>query len=102
MKDNFELAAALLTLLGEPVPHDPQRDAAAVALRKGQPDDRSALLKIAGLCGEPETPGQLYLCTKIYSWLGRQYDAKTVKCAEADLSTSGWEALPRCRSAAEK
>lgn len=95
MKDDFELAAALLTLLGESVPHDPGRDAAAAALRKSQLDDHSALLKIAGLCGEPETPGQFYLCTKIYSWLGRQYDAKTAKYAEAYLSTPGWEALPR-------
>ena len=95
MKDDFELAAALVSLLGEPVPHDPGQDAAAAALRERLPDDRSALLKAAELCGTRKTPGQLYLCTKIYSWLGRRYDAKTVKYAEAYLSTTGWGELPR-------
>lgn len=91
---DFELAAALVSLLGEPVPHDPGQDAAAAALRERLPDDRSALLKAAELCGTRKTPGQLYLCTKIFSWLGRQADAKTVECAEAYLETPGWEALP--------
>ncbi len=92
--DDFELAAALLALLGEPVPHDPKLESAAAALRQRLPDDHSVLLKAAELCGEPKTPGRLYLCTKIFSWLGRQYDADTVKCAEAYLASSGWDALP--------
>ena len=53
----FELAAALVSLFGEPVPHDPEQDAEAAALREKLPDDRSALLKAAELCGEPKTPG---------------------------------------------
>lgn len=93
--DNFELAAALLWLLGEPVPHDAKLEPAAAALRQRLPDDRSALLKAAELCGEPKTPGILYLCTKIFSWLGRRYDTDTVKCAQAYLASPGWDALPR-------
>lgn len=93
--DDFELAAALLSLLGEPVPHDLKLEPAAAALRQTLPDDRSMLLKAVELCGEPKTPGPLYLCTKIFSWLGRQYDADTVKCGEAYLASPGWDALPR-------
>lgn len=91
---DFELAAALVSLLGEPVPHDPAKEADAAALRRQFPDDRHALLKAAELCGEPKTPRQFYLCTKIFSWLGRQYDARTVECAEAYLLSPGWDALP--------
>lgn len=93
--DDFELAAALLALLGEPIPYDPKLEPAAAALRQRLPDDRSALLKAAELCGEPKTPGRLYLCTKIFSWLGRQYNTETVKCAEAYLLSPGWDALPK-------
>lgn len=94
-RDDFELAAALLAMLGEPVPHDPKLEPTASILRQRLPDDRSALLKAAELCGEPNTPGHLYLCTKIFSWLGRQFDADTVKCAEAYLAAPGWDALPK-------
>lgn len=92
--DAFELAAALVSLLGEPVPHDPAADAEALSLRKELPDDRRALLKAAELCGKPHTSAQFYLCTKIYSWLGREYDGQTIQCAEACLSLPLWEALP--------
>ncbi len=93
--DDFELAAALLSLLGEPVPHDPRRDAEAVLIREKLPDNRSALLKAAELCGGRQTPDRLYLRTKIFSWLGRRYDAETAKCAEAYLASPGWDALPQ-------
>ncbi len=92
--DGFELAAALVSLLGEPIPHSPAADAEAVSLRGESSDDRRALLKAAELCGRPYTAAQFYLCTKIYSWLGREYDGQTIQCAEACLSQPLWEALP--------
>lgn len=89
-----ELAAALFSLLGEPVPHDPKLEAKAENLRRQLPDTKQALLKVAELCGEPKTAQQFYICTKVYSWLGRQYDSKTIEYANQYLSTSGWDALP--------
>jgi tetratricopeptide (TPR) repeat protein len=93
--DPFALAAALLSLLGEPVPHDTNLEGAAAAFRGCMQDDRSALLEVARLCGEPRTPQQLYLCTKLYSRLGRQYDAKTAQYAASYLASPGWEELPQ-------
>ena len=94
MPHNVSLAASILALLGEPVPHHAAEDAEATALRQKFPDDDSLLLKAAELCGTPQTPEQLYLCTKIYSWLGRQYAEKIAACAEAYLASAGWNALP--------
>ena len=70
--EDFELAAALLSLLGEPVPHGGEKEAGAAAFRGRMPDDRSALLEAARLCGEPRMPREFYLCTKLYGRLGRQ------------------------------
>lgn len=92
--EDFELAAALVSALGEPVPHDAARETEAAALLQGLADDRQVLKKAAALCGKPEEPKQFYLCEKIYSLLGRDYDAETVRCAEAYLASPGWEALP--------
>lgn len=93
-KTDIGLAAALFFLLGEQIPHDPEREAMAAVLKEQFSDTKQALLKVAELCGEPQTPQQFYLCTKVYSWLGRQYDSMTVKYANAYLSSSGWDALP--------
>lgn len=94
MPHNVSLAASILALLGEPVPHNAAEDAEAKILRQKLPDDDSLLLRAAELCGTPQTPEQLYLCTKIYSWLGRQYGEKIAACAESYLASEGWNALP--------
>ena len=88
---SFELAAALLSLLGEPIPHDPSADAGAIALREQLQDEDDVLQKVFELCGTPRTPAQFYLCTKLYSWLGREYDELTIQYAKDYLASSGWE-----------
>jgi tetratricopeptide (TPR) repeat protein len=92
---DISLAASILALLGESVPHKPAEDEKAKLLRQQLPDDDSLLLWAAELCeGAPQIPEKLYLLTKIYSWLGQQYDEKIVACAEAYLASAGWDALP--------
>lgn len=92
---SFELAAALFSLLGEPIPHDPSADAEAGVLHEQLQDENSALRKVLELCGTPQIPAQFYLCTKLYSWLGLEYDELTIQCAKAYLASSGWEAIER-------
>lgn len=94
VKTDVELAAALFSLMGEELPHDRQKDAAAAELRKQIPDGRQALQSILALCGEPETPRQLYICAKAYSWLGPTYSEKAVQTIEAYLASYGWDDLP--------
>lgn len=93
--DGFELAAALLALLGEPVPHSENAVAPAEELLRRRSDARRAVLDAVRVCGTPKTPREFYLCTKLYGRLGRQYDAKTAESAAAYLASPGWEELPR-------
>lgn len=90
---SFELAAALFSLIGEPIPHDPSADAEAGAQQEQLQDEDCVLRKVLELCGTPRTPAQFYLCTKLYSWLGREYDELTIQCAKDYLTSSGWEAV---------
>ncbi|WBY64906.1 MAG: hypothetical protein ACFWUD_09565 [Thermocaproicibacter melissae] len=93
---DVSLAASILALLGESVPHNAAEDEKAKLLRQQLPDDDSLLLRAAELCeGTPQTPEKLYLKTKIYSWLGQQYGEKIVASAEAYLASEGWDALPK-------
>ena len=89
----FELAAALFSLLGEPVPHDPSANAEAVTLRERLQDEDCVLQKALELCGTPQTPAQFYLCTKLCSWLGRECGELTIQYARDYLASSGWEAV---------
>lgn len=89
-----ELAAALFFLLGEPVPHDPELEKQASVLKERSRDTKQALGKVLELCGTPHTAQQLYLCTKAYSWLGKQYASQAAQCAKAYLASDGWDALP--------
>lgn len=93
-KTDVELAAALFSLMGEELPHDRQKEAEAAQRRKQMPDDRQALLSILALCGKPETPQQLYICAKAYSWLGVAYSEKAAQAIEAYLASPGWSGLP--------
>lgn len=95
MPHDVSLAASILAMLGESVPHNPSEDEEAKLLRQQLPDDDSLLLRAAELCeGTPQTPEKIYLKTKIYSWLGQQYGEKVIACAEAYLASEGWDALP--------
>lgn len=89
-----ELAAALFSeLSGELVPHDPALEESARSLIAQIQDPEKLLLKIIGLCGEPETPRQSYLCAAAYSRLGERYAEETIRCAENYLSSPGWNEL---------
>lgn len=90
-----ELAAALLFLLGEPVPHDPKLESDAGKIVEEAGDREKLLLGIAALCGGPETPRKLYLREKAYSRLGKKYCRETVRCASEYLEGEGWSALSR-------
>ncbi len=89
-----ELAAALFFLLGEPVPHDPRREAEAAGLRRRAGSGADALRTVLELCGEPHTPQEYYLCEKACSWLGGEYRPRLIRYAEAYLASPGWDALP--------
>lgn len=90
---NPELAAALLYLLGEPVPHDPKLEREAGRIWESTEDREQHLLKIIELCGRPAGPMELYLCEKAYSWLGKSYCRQTIQFAEHYLESDGWDAL---------
>lgn len=89
-----DLAAALFCLLGEPVPCKRSLEDEARRLQEEVGDREKLLLKIISLCGAQETPKQLYLSEKAYSWLGKNYYEDVVRCAGAYLRTDGWKELP--------
>lgn len=91
---SIELAAALFSeLSGEFVPHDPALEEPARGLLEQRRDPETLLLKIIGLCGEPKTPRQSYLCAAAYSRLGERYAEETIRCAENYLNSPGWNEL---------
>jgi tetratricopeptide (TPR) repeat protein len=92
--ENHDLAAALLFVLGETVPHRRSLEDEANQLKDKIKDREKILLKIIELCGDPQTPKQLYLVAKAYSWLGKKYYEKAIQSAGAYLRTSGWDELP--------
>ncbi len=92
--ENIDLAAALFFVLGETVPHRRSLEDEANRLKDEIKDREKILLKVIELCGEAQTPKQLYLIAKAYSWLGKKYYEKTVLFAGQYLHTSGWEELP--------
>lgn len=94
MMHDAQLAAALLFLLGEPVPHDPSREAEASACREQAGSDADALRMVLDLCAEPHTPQEFYLCEKACSWLGGEYGRRLIRYAEGYLGSAGWDALP--------
>ena len=87
-KDNSDLAAALFFVLGEAVPHRRSLEEKAIALRDEIKDREKILLKVIELCGDLQTPKQLYLVEKAYSWLGKKYYNETVHYAGEYLHTS--------------
>ncbi len=91
---NTDLAAALLALLGERVPHDEDLERRAAELIREAGSREKAFLKVTELCGRPRTPRQCYLCTKAYSRLGAKYSLQTIRCAERYLASPGWAELP--------
>lgn len=90
---NPELAAALFYLLGEPVPHDPKLEKEAGQIWKASDNREQNLMKIIELCGKPDSPMELYLCEKAYSWLGKNYCRQTIQFAERYLESDGWDDL---------
>ena len=94
MQHDAELAAALFSLLGEPVPHGLEREAEAAACRKRAGSDGDALLLVLSLCAPPRTPQEYYLCEKACSWLGGEYGRRLIRYAEGYLDSAGWDALP--------
>lgn len=93
-KDNSDLAAALFFVLGEAVPHRRSLEEKAIALRDEIKDREKILLKVIELCGDLQTPKQLYLAEKAYSWLGKKYYKETIRYAGEYLHTSSWNELP--------
>lgn len=91
----FERAAALFWALGGSVPHAPELEEWALQETSGGTDREKLLLKAVNLCSAGETPAHCYLLTKLYSWLGPQYTADTIRWASRYLSGRPWEKLPR-------
>jgi tetratricopeptide (TPR) repeat protein len=92
--ENSDLAAALFFVLGESVPHRRSLEDKANQLKDEINDREKILLKVIELCGEAQTPKQLYLIAKAYSWLGKKYYEKTIEFAGQYLHTPGWNELP--------
>lgn len=91
---NDDLAAALFHLLGEPVPYRLSLESEAARLESETGDRQRLLLKIIALCAPQETPKQLYLTEKAYSWLGKEYYEQAAETAGTYLRTEGWKELP--------
>ena len=92
--NNEDLAAALFSMLGETVPHRRSLEDEANQLKSKIVDREKLLLKVIELCGNPETPKQLYLTARAYSWLGKKYYDQTIQYAGEYLHTEGWNELP--------
>ena len=92
--EDHDLAAALFFVLGETVPHRRSLEDEANRLKENIKDREQILLKVIELCGDQQTPKQMYLVEKAYSWLGKKYYEKTIQSAGAYLHTSGWNELP--------
>ena len=90
-----ELAAALFYVAGGAVPHKYELEVEAKSLAAKLGGRAQILLIVVELCGKPETPRQLYLVTRTYSFLGNRYARETEKYAAAYLVTEGWQELPR-------
>lgn len=91
---NDDMAAALFFLLGEPVPHRRSLEDEAQRLADETGDREKLLLKIIAFCAEPETPKQLYLTARAYSWLGKKYYKEAARFSSDYLHTEGWGELP--------
>lgn len=90
---NFQLAAALFSRAAEPVPHDSHLDEEAQRLEHEIGDRETILSRILQLCGKPALPEQYFLCTGIYSRLGKEFAADVIRCGEAYLGSKGWSQL---------
>lgn len=93
MRENFELAAALFSLVGERIPHDSQWDPEAERLEREESDEEKLFPEVLRLCGEPLVPKQLYLCARVYGRMGKKYVPDVIRCAEAYFKTDGWKEL---------
>jgi hypothetical protein len=93
-QSNEDLAAALFSLLGETIPHRRSLEDEANRIKSEITDREKLLLKVIELCGNPQTPKQLYLTAKVYSWLGKKYYDQTIQYAGEYLHTEGWNELP--------
>jgi tetratricopeptide (TPR) repeat protein len=91
--ENPDLAAAMFFTLGEAVPHPRALENEAYNLKNEINDREKFLLKIIELCGNAQTPKELYLVEKAYSWLGKNYYEKTIEYANQYLHTLGWDEL---------
>lgn len=94
-KDDPDLAAAILFLLGEPVPHDPKLESPAGERIASARNREELLLQVVALCGNPDTPRKLYLCERACGRLGKKYRGETIRFASAYLKGQEWEELPR-------
>lgn len=89
-----KLAAALFDLAGGAVPNRCECETEARTLAE-QLGDRSKILhKVIALCKDLETPEQLFLTARAYSFLGKPYAKETEKYASAYLSADSWQGLP--------
>lgn len=93
-KVNDDLAAALFYILGESVPHPVSLEKEAMLLRDKIVVREKLYLKVVELCKPQETPKQMYLTEKAYSWLGKKYYEKAIYYANEYLHTQGWSELP--------
>ena len=92
---DFEKAAALFWALGGTIPHEPQLEDWARKIVEQSVSRDAALKQAVQLCGKPDSPGQRYLLTKLYSWMGAAFAQETIRCASAYLSGEPWNRLPR-------
>lgn len=95
VRKNVDLAAALLYVEGESVPHLTEFEEPARVLVQ-QLKDRVLILKhVIALCGEPQTPREIFLVEKAYAWLGVQYSDEIIYWANEYLSGPPWQQLSK-------
>ncbi len=90
---NDDLAAALYASIAEHVPHKNSLIEEVTQLTSRISVRENLFLKVIELCSPPETPKQLFLTAKAYSWLGKNYYGQVIRFAREYLLTNGWEEL---------
>lgn len=95
VRKNVDLAAALLYVEGVAVPHLAELEEPARILAQQLKDREKILKHVIALCGDPQTPREIYLVEKAYAWLGVQYSDEIIHWANEYLSGPPWQQLSK-------
>jgi tetratricopeptide (TPR) repeat protein len=90
---NDDLSAALYSSIAEYVPHKASLTEEVKEIIDRTADREKLFIRVAELCAPPQTPKQLFLTAKAYSWLGKEYYNQVIQYAREYLLTDGWDEI---------